>query len=730
GVPEWIVTLMATVESESAAAEQDGDARAATARLPDLVRAHQELVGIVAPALPQALVVLERERRRGGIARLFGPVRLVRQLICASLFFLVAFVATSLSPYVTAEGGDVFATSGAALLANQMFLLSAAGVGASFAALFRVHLYLSEGTYDPKYDSSYWIRFFLGLIAGVVLAALVPVEGTFTKPLLALAGGFSAPVLYRILTRIVGALESAASGDAKPSEQQPKADTTTGAVPAVEAVAVKAVPARAVVPPTLEGDYKARIALGGTQVGAARAIDGPALARAAFHKLKTIATAAAVAKIGDIAGPLGDAITAKAADEGGGEVPLVIEEGVATPELHEWALARGESPAREVTLDVYDDEGTPSSTLRLKDSRVAEYDYEESPDRPGTFAIRRMVLMQKDADWLVGGVDAVAEVQKLFLEPKPDATKRGPPDSPPPAPPCRGTFARGVAAGLALALVLATLVVVERELDSEPAGATACPDASPVAARAASSSPMPRGAAPNMALAALVTPPPSSRPPASCPPSPTPPPPPTGDPVYTPTPLPTATPTPSPSPSPSPTPSPTPTPTPITFSPHPYTPSPSPTPPTPTPSPFTADPFSPSPGPVTPTPTIEPPTPTPTPDPFDARRRRCKVGPDAPVRSRAHSRHPGCALFHSEAEPPGHVKRLPVPAPTPAVDVTQTRPPKPASTPTRREDTQQEAPRVPPGLEKKNSAAIPPGLAKKEDGLPPGLQKKGRARRR
>lgn len=182
----------------------------------DLVRAHDHLARLVHPALPQTLVLLERERRRSGLLTMLGPVRLVRHLMLASGFFLFTFIATSLSPYVNESSGDLFNSSGLELLVNEAFFLSAAGVGASFAALFQVNRYIAKGTYDPKFDASYWTRFILGLIAGIVLAELIPVEGSFTRPALALIGGFSASVVYRILTRIVETLESFVSGELPP----------------------------------------------------------------------------------------------------------------------------------------------------------------------------------------------------------------------------------------------------------------------------------------------------------------------------------------------------------------------------------------------------------------------------------------------------------------------------------------------------------------------------------
>jgi hypothetical protein len=94
--------------------------------------------------------------------------------------------------------------------------MSAAGIGAGFAALFRVNRYVANGTYDPKYESSYWVRFVLGITAGIVLSSLVPItqdQSGFTRPLLCLLGGFSASVVYRIMSRLVDTLESLVQGD-------------------------------------------------------------------------------------------------------------------------------------------------------------------------------------------------------------------------------------------------------------------------------------------------------------------------------------------------------------------------------------------------------------------------------------------------------------------------------------------------------------------------------------
>jgi hypothetical protein len=189
------------------------------ARSPEVVKrmaaVHQQLAQLIAPATPRTILLLSRERRNARL-RFLGPVRLVRHMMAVAIVSLATFVLTALSPDVNDVSGDIFTSSGVELLINELFLLSAAAVGAAFTALFRANRYVANGTYDPKYESSYWVRFILGLIAGIVLPALIPIEGgqALTRPLLALLGGFSASVVYRILSRLVDTLESLVQGDA------------------------------------------------------------------------------------------------------------------------------------------------------------------------------------------------------------------------------------------------------------------------------------------------------------------------------------------------------------------------------------------------------------------------------------------------------------------------------------------------------------------------------------
>lgn len=189
-----------------------------TIALAELVRAHAALARIILPATPRGILLLSRGRRHGRL-RALGPVRLIRQMLVVVIVMLTAFVAIATSPDIHSTSGDIFRSSGFPLLLNELFYIAAGGLGAAFYALFTAYRYIAAGNYDTTYESSYWIRFILGLIAGVLMAALIPIgKGNATRPLLALLGGFSAAMLYRILQRLVETVESLVVGESKPGE--------------------------------------------------------------------------------------------------------------------------------------------------------------------------------------------------------------------------------------------------------------------------------------------------------------------------------------------------------------------------------------------------------------------------------------------------------------------------------------------------------------------------------
>ena len=189
-----------------------------------LVTAHDESSEIFRPATPQTILLLDVEQETTSLIKFLGPVGLVRQMMCAALISLAVFVNVTLSDKINQQGGSIFTLSGIALLVNLLLFLSAAGLGASFAGLYKANQYITDGTFGPAYSASYWIRFFLGLISGLMLAVLIAedamhgvtlLEDGVIRPLLAIVGGFSADLLYTFLSRMVESLKSLFEGSAE-----------------------------------------------------------------------------------------------------------------------------------------------------------------------------------------------------------------------------------------------------------------------------------------------------------------------------------------------------------------------------------------------------------------------------------------------------------------------------------------------------------------------------------
>jgi len=187
-----------------------------------VVKAHDQLSRLVAPATPRALLALGEEHSTSRIAWL-GSVGLVRRMLGAAVFSVLLFMALSALPQTTIgnvkdwQNGD-----GIPVLVNDLFLMAAAAIGASFAMLMQVNGYIVKRTYDPKYEPTYWIKFILGVMAGFILVALLPNtqesgSSALTLPALAMLGGFSASAVYRILAKMVESVEAVFRGS--PAEE-------------------------------------------------------------------------------------------------------------------------------------------------------------------------------------------------------------------------------------------------------------------------------------------------------------------------------------------------------------------------------------------------------------------------------------------------------------------------------------------------------------------------------
>lgn len=96
--------------------------------------------------------------------------------------------------------------------------LSAAVLGAGFYSLFTAYQYVANRTFEPGYNVIYLVRFFLGIVSGMVLANFgkdFGLTGTYTPAMLGVIGGYSAEAVNQILLRISEILVAAVKGSSK-----------------------------------------------------------------------------------------------------------------------------------------------------------------------------------------------------------------------------------------------------------------------------------------------------------------------------------------------------------------------------------------------------------------------------------------------------------------------------------------------------------------------------------
>ena len=100
------------------------------------------------------------------------------------------------------------------------YLVAAASLGACFANLQRINTVISDGNFDPRIQSTYWTRWVMGVIAGIVLSELVfdfllshsekdtsvVAQGPLVQPILALVGGYSVDFVHGILKSTIDKL--------------------------------------------------------------------------------------------------------------------------------------------------------------------------------------------------------------------------------------------------------------------------------------------------------------------------------------------------------------------------------------------------------------------------------------------------------------------------------------------------------------------------------------------
>ena len=191
----------------------------------ELTVLHGQLSHLVAPAKPHTLYLMQNDPARSSMLSILGPLPNIRRLMAGAIVFVAMFIGTSLSPSLNKDtvAGSIYSLDGTVLLVNLTFIIAAAGIGSCFHVLFAAHKFVSEGTYEPKYESTYWMRIAMGVMSGLILAEMVGIDfqdgKTMGKPILALLGGFSATLLHRILNQLVTKVESMFSSDPAASER-------------------------------------------------------------------------------------------------------------------------------------------------------------------------------------------------------------------------------------------------------------------------------------------------------------------------------------------------------------------------------------------------------------------------------------------------------------------------------------------------------------------------------
>ncbi len=223
----------------------------------ELLPVYNYLLMLVKPAKPGTLILFEKSRQSKNRFKFLGPLPIIRRFMLVSTLSLLALIAFSLSPDVNATSIELSMLQGSGVdqALRLGFLLAAASVGASFYALFRMNYFISQGTFDLKYSATYWSRYVVGLVAGILLSELFIVfinpqtvvtvndhikedaglseEGILNttryllKPILAIVGGFSASLVYRILNRLVEAIESLFKGSAEEQISKKQAEIVT-----------------------------------------------------------------------------------------------------------------------------------------------------------------------------------------------------------------------------------------------------------------------------------------------------------------------------------------------------------------------------------------------------------------------------------------------------------------------------------------------------------------------
>jgi hypothetical protein len=176
--------------------------------LASLSVAHGALAQIIAPATPEAVT--------RPLLYSMGPLQIGRQMLGLAILSVILLLGIALSEEINPVnmGKTMLTLSGYALFVKEVFLVSAASLGSCFQNLQRINAVIADGTYDPKFQSTYWTRWAMGVISGIIISQLVYVflikaPPTIPgQPILALLGGYSIDLVHGILSGTIDTLAS------------------------------------------------------------------------------------------------------------------------------------------------------------------------------------------------------------------------------------------------------------------------------------------------------------------------------------------------------------------------------------------------------------------------------------------------------------------------------------------------------------------------------------------
>ncbi|MEO9806231.1 MAG: hypothetical protein ABJF04_23420 [Reichenbachiella sp.] len=193
-----------------------------------LVALYNYLITVVNPAKPSTIALLESSSGKDHFLSFLGPIPIFRQFMVVTVLSILLLIGLSLLPELNARTIQIsiLQGSGTTQLVLLTFLVASASLGTCFNTLFKMNGYLTKGTFDSSYNFTYWSRFCLGIVAGLLLSEFFVnlVDSTASngsastgdplaslsyllKPVLAMVGGFSANLVYQILNQLVNALE-------------------------------------------------------------------------------------------------------------------------------------------------------------------------------------------------------------------------------------------------------------------------------------------------------------------------------------------------------------------------------------------------------------------------------------------------------------------------------------------------------------------------------------------